>query len=71
MASWGDHVKQLEEELAEHQQRLKRFESGFQHSECAADGSWEDITQREIESSKRTIALYERLIDQIRAEHEF
>ena len=45
--------------------RLKAFESGeMQIGRRWASGTWEDLTPREIELIKRTIAELETLIDQ-------
>jgi hypothetical protein len=54
-----DHLARLHKEVADLEERLKRFElDELQVSERIERGPWVDITQRYVEEKKRTLGLF-------------
>lgn len=67
---WKDFARRLESKLADCRQNLELMQSGtVRHREQHLGGPMLDVSQREIDWSKRTIATYEKIIAQIRSEH--
>jgi hypothetical protein len=69
MFIWEECVRRLEARQAECRKALDLLGSGkIRSGERVRGGPWIDTTQRDIERHQRDIAMYERLIEQVRAE---
>jgi hypothetical protein len=62
----ADYVDQLRGEIAQLQAMLEPLVSGKMHvGSRSAGGQWEDVTPARIEHTKRTIAMYETIIERL------
>ena len=68
LADLEDYARTIEADIAQFRVDLEPLESGKMHlRERIGDGAWVDITQREIDRKKRTIAVDEGILKKIRA----
>lgn len=67
MLSQDDLIRQLEEELPTLKADLNAMESGTATTGQGSGLGWVDTTADEIKWCKRTIAMYEGILDDFRA----